>query len=146
MSFFVNRFLKGKWFAKSNSILSNRKKVLLLISTLHGYLKQGGLERVRRDLALLSGYVGDIVRGRYRDYSRKDIVLALAGIIYVVSPLDIIPDFIPFGFADDVAIITWAMTKIGGELVKYSAWKRGGSGAVGITGGDDIEEVEYEEV
>ena len=45
-----------------------------------------------------------------------------------------------------MAIITWAMTKIGGELVKYSAWKRGGSGAVGITGGDDIEEVEYEEV
>ena len=47
MSFFVNRFLGGKWFAKSNSILSNRKKVLLLISTLRSYMKNGGLKKVQ---------------------------------------------------------------------------------------------------
>ena len=114
MSFFVNRFLGGKWFAKSNSILSNRKKVLLLISTLRSYMKNGGLKKVRKDLMLL------------------------------VSPLDFIPDFIPFGFADDIAIITWAMAKIGGELSKYSQWK-----SMLITTGslyDDIEEVSYEEV
>ena len=144
MSFFVNRFLGGKWFAKSNSILSNRKKVLLLISTLRSYMKNGGLKKVRKDLMLLSDFVRDVVRGHYHDYSKKDIVLALAGIIYVVSPLDFIPDFIPFGFADDIAIITWAVAKIGGELSKYSQWKN-----MLITTGslyDDIEEVPYEEV
>ena len=54
MSFFVNRFLKGKWFAKSNSILSNKNKVLLVIATLRNYMKAGGLKKVRKDLVLLT--------------------------------------------------------------------------------------------
>ena len=53
MSFFVNRFLKGKWFAKSNSILSNKKKVMLVLASLRKYMKAGGLKKVSKDENLL---------------------------------------------------------------------------------------------
>ena len=144
MSFFVNRFLKGKWFAKSNSILSNKNKVLLVIATLRNYMKAGGLKKVRKDLVLLTDYVSDIIHGRYHEYNKSSIILALAGLIYVVSPLDVIPDFLPLGFLDDITIITWAIAKIAGELSKYSQWKN--TLITHSSGSDDIEEVPYEEI
>ncbi len=142
MSFFVNKFLKGKWFAKSASILSNKSKVLSILATLHQYMKNGGLFRIRKDLTLLSAYISDIVHGRYHDYSKSSIIMAFAGILYVISPLDVIPDFILFGFADDVAIITWAVAKISSELIKYEEWKKTQVQKVG----EVIEDVEYEEI
>lgn len=144
MSFFVNRFLKGKWFAKSNSILSNKNKVLLVIATLRNYMKAGGLKKVRKDLVLLTDYVSDIIHGRYHEYNKSSIILALAGLIYVVSPLDVVPDFLPLGFLDDITIITWSIAKIAGELSKYSQWKK--TLITTTSGYDDIEEVPYEEV
>jgi len=142
MSFFVNKFLKGKWFAKSASILSNKNKVLTILATLHKYMKNGGLVKVRKDLNLLSAYVSDIIHGHYHNYSKGSIIMALAGILYVISPLDVIPDFILFGFADDIAIITWAIAKISKELSKYEEWRSLDLHKVT----DDIEEVPYEEV
>ena len=142
MSFFVNRFLKGKWFAKSNSVLSNKNKVLLVLATLRKYMKAGGLKNVRKDLVLLTDYVSDIVHGHFHNYIQSSIILALAGLIYVVSPLDVVPDFLPLGFLDDITIITWAIAKIAGELSKYSQWK---STLISHpSDSDDIEEVPYE--
>lgn len=144
MSFFVNRFLRGKWFAKSNSILSNKNKVLTILASLRKYMQSGGLFKIRKDLMLLSDYISDIVHGRYHNYSKSSIIMALAGIIYVVSPLDIIPDFLFFGFVDDIAIITWAVSKMGNELSKYAHWKNTLITNADID--DDIEEVSYEEI
>ena len=144
MSFFVNRFLKGKWFAKSNSVLSNKNKVLLILATLRNYMKAGGLKKVRKDLVLLTDYVSDIIHGHYHNYNKSSIILALAGLIYVVSPLDVIPDFLPLGFLDDITIITWAIARIAGELSKYSQWKN--SLITNISEVVDIEEVPYEEI
>ena len=144
MSFFVNRFLKGKWFAKSNSLLSNKSKVLSILATLHSYMKNRGMLNVRKDLMLLADYISDIVHGRYKGYNATAIVMALAGVIYVISPLDVVPDFLPFGFLDDVSIITWIISKLSSELSKYEQWKNR------LThlpqGNDVIEEVDYEEV
>ena len=144
MSFFVNRFLRGKWFAKSNSILSNKNKVLTILASLRKYMQSGGLFKIRKDLMLLSDYISDIVHGRYHNYSKSSIIMALAGIIYVVSPLDIIPDFLFFGFVDDIAIITWAVSKMGNELSKYAHWKNTLITNADID--DDIEEVSFEEI
>lgn len=142
MIFFVDIFLKGKWFAKSSSILSNKSKVLSILATLHKYTKNGGLFRIRKDLNLLSAYITDIVHGRYHDYSKSSIIMALAGILYVISPLDVIPDFIFFGFADDIAIITWSLAKLSCELMKYEEWRKTQVQKVG----EVIEDVAYEEV
>lgn len=144
MSFFVNRFLKGKWFAKSNSILSNKKKVMLVLASLRKYMKAGGLKKVSKDLTLMADYVSDIIQGHYHNYNKSSIILALAGLIYVVSPLDVVPDFLPLGFLDDITVITWAIAKIADELLKYSQWK---STLISNTSeSDDIEEVPYEEI
>lgn len=119
--FAVNRFKKGSWLSKSNSLLGDKVKVLALVGTLTGYLKKGGLEKVRDDLKTLGNYISDIMHGRYKGYSKASLTLAVAAVLYVVSPLDLVPDFLPLGFLDDVSIVGWAISKMADELEKYKA-------------------------
>jgi len=48
--------------------------------------------------------------------------LAIGALIYLISPMDAIPDVIPIvGLIDDVAIITFAVTKLINDISKYLA-------------------------
>ena len=47
--------------------------------------------------------------------------IAIAALMYVVSPIDAIPDVIPvLGLTDDAAVIALAVTSLGTALKKYS--------------------------
>ncbi len=67
-----------------------------------------------RDLMALYKYMRDPAVAWYK----KSVVVA--GLIYFITPIDAIPDFIPVvGFLDDLGIIA-ALTKyLGRELVPY---------------------------
>ncbi len=62
--------------------------------------------------------------GDYRDVSKKNVVLTVASLLYFVSPLDLIPDAIPFiGFLDDVTIIGYVLSMLGEELTKFETFE-----------------------
>ena len=124
-TFFINRFKKGRWLNKSNSILNDKAKMTALLSKLPIYLKKEGLKRVKEDLLLLKDYISDIVHGQYKDYGKRGLALAVAAIIYVISPLDVIPDIIPTGLLDDATIIAWAIVQLNSELEKYKRYRSG---------------------
>jgi uncharacterized membrane protein YkvA (DUF1232 family) len=43
----------------------------------------------------------------------KRIIIVLLAFIYVVSPLDLIPDFIPvIGWLDDLGVLAWAAKQV----------------------------------
>ena len=43
----------------------------------------------------------------------KRVIIALLAIIYVISPLDLIPDFIPvIGWLDDLGVLVWAARQV----------------------------------
>ncbi|WP_312075507.1 DUF1232 domain-containing protein [Chryseobacterium sp.] len=54
-----------------------------------------------------------------------DIILPALGILYVVSPLDLIPDFIfpVVGVMDDLAILSLAIPKLIKEVDKFLLWE-----------------------
>ena len=74
-------------------------------------------------LRLLWLVLRDFVKGEYRVPWKA--IGALAGAaLYVVSPFDLIPDFlVPLGFTDDALVLalTWGLLKR--ELLDYCAWK-----------------------
>lgn len=122
---YVSLFKRGRWLKKSNSLLANKQKLNTLLAMLPTYLGKDGLKAVKERLTLLGHYVMDVVHGHYKEYSATSLTLAVAALLYVVSPLDIIPDFIPAGFVDDVAIVTWALAKLHDELQNYQKWNEG---------------------
>lgn len=48
----------------------------------------------------------------------------IAAIIYFVSPIDIVPDFlVGIGIIDDVAVLSYVLKQLSAELLNYSHWK-----------------------
>ncbi len=51
---------------------------------------------------------------------KKELMMIIGGIIYFVSPLDIVPDFIPIvGFLDDVTVIAFITKQLSGLIGTY---------------------------
>jgi uncharacterized membrane protein YkvA (DUF1232 family) len=85
---------------------------------------RGPLDEVWSYLTALYRLLRAYFRGEYRDISWKSIVLVTVGIIYFVSPFDIIPDWIPVaGFIDDAAVIVFVVKQIKTDLDNFLAWE-----------------------
>jgi uncharacterized membrane protein YkvA (DUF1232 family) len=62
--------------------------------------------------------------GEYTGLPATTTVAAVAVLIYFISPIDLIPDFIPVvGLLDDMALIAWFSTSIKHELDKFHEWE-----------------------
>ena len=71
--------------------------------------------------------------GEYREIETFTIVSGLAVLLYVLSPIDLIPDFIPVvGFLDDLSLISWFVGRFQGELTRFRAWEAEADGIAGI--------------
>ena len=67
------------------------------------------------------------IQGHYRGVSPMTIVSGVAVLLYVVSPIDLIPDFIPIlGFGDDLALIAWFVGRFRDEMAKFQTWEKAG--------------------
>jgi len=55
------------------------------------------------------GNVECMVQRRILGTSEKTIVLIITARIYFISPIDLIPDWLPCDFIDDAALITWVL-------------------------------------
>ena len=81
-------------------------------------------KKISRELRLALGLIMDYSKGNYRDVKKKDIILIVAGFLYLLNPADIIPDFVLFfGFFDDLSVLTYIVKKLDKELEKYDHWK-----------------------
>jgi len=78
------------------------------------------------DVALtLVRLVRSYATGDYRDIQSGTIISGLAVLLYVLSPIDLIPDFIPVvGFLDDLSLISWFVGKFQSELVRFREWEQ----------------------
>jgi len=65
------------------------------------------------------------VSGEYTGLPTTTVVAAVAVTIYFLSPIDLIPDFIPvIGLLDDVALVAWFGTTIKEEMDKFVEWEK----------------------
>lgn len=116
----IDKFLRSKWLTKAAKCVKTPGAMTKLALTAGVYLRKNGLKSVSEYLTLMVNYVKDVATGRYKGYSKTHLTLIVAAILYVVSPLDVIPDFlIVAGLIDDAAIIAWVFNEIGKELDEY---------------------------
>ena len=75
-------------------------------------------------LKVLIRMIRSYSNGSYRIMPWKSIVVMVAAVIYFVTPLDLIPDFIPVaGFVDDLGVLVWVFNSFGEEIDQYLEWE-----------------------
>ena len=81
---------------------------------------------VWESLQTLSRMIKAAVTGEYTGIPTSTLVGGIAVILYFLSPIDFVPDFIPvIGLLDDAALLAWFMTGIKTEMDKFEEWERG---------------------
>ena len=82
------------------------------------------LAKYCNDLCDIFELLRDRITGVYRETPWKTIAALTGALIYVLSPIDLILDFIPgIGFLDDALVIGLAIKLAQPDLEKYRAWK-----------------------
>lgn len=88
-------------------------------------LERGGaFARVLEDAKLLLSLVRDYWTRDYRTVPFWVIGAAVFALLYVLAPLDLVPDAIPgVGQIDDLAVVSVCLALVRQELAKYAAWR-----------------------
>ena len=120
---FITQFIKGNWLGKARLYTFNPRKMKVLLLQLGFYLTKNGLSSAKETLILIRDYLHDVSTGKYKDYELKKLTIIVGAIIYVVTPVDLLPDFIPAGFVDDLSILAWAANNAAIELNRYKCAK-----------------------
>lgn len=81
------------------------------------------LSELWQDIKILLELVKDWMKGEYKELTKSTILLIIGSLIYLVNPIDLIPDFLVGGFIDDLAVLGYVIKKIADELNAYKTWK-----------------------
>lgn len=121
-----------RYLPMAQRVLARGRLPVVLLAVARKRSSKGGLVKgLREDLSLLQALCVAWWRGEYRDISRPALVAAVAGLLYFLSPMDAIPDWIPgLGFVDDLAVLAWVTRKWSGELEAFRRWRDGQSADV----------------
>ncbi len=105
----------GKWTPKTHEEI--------LDTTEKAKKKASKLGELADDVITICSLVKDAAAGDYR--APWSTVAMLAGaLLYFISPVDLIPDFIPFaGLLDDVSFFGLALKTAKGIIDDYKVWK-----------------------
>lgn len=117
---------------KATDLLKDRSKMEEFLAKVKSWMTKVKdvpvLGSIVDDLVTMIEISEDYIKGNYRDIPVSSMVSVVAALLYVLSPIDLIPDFIPVaGFVDDVAVIGLVLRLgIGSDLKKYRKWKQAG--------------------
>lgn len=94
-------------------------------SRLQGAIAPGGpLTAIRDEVSTLIRMVTATVNRTYTDLPWQTLVAGLAALLYLVMPLDALPDFLPLaGFLDDAAVLGFVLKSIRDDIRRYQGWE-----------------------
>ena len=85
--------------------------------------KASNLGKSTSDFNLMISMIKDTISGKYK-MNPWSMSIIIGTIIYVISPLDAIPDIIPIlGWLDDASIVGFAISKLFEEIERYDKFK-----------------------
>jgi len=81
------------------------------------------MNSIRSDLLTSLSLVRAWLSGRYTGVSSQSILLVVAGLAYLLTPVDAIPDTLPgIGLIDDVTVLSFVFSQLKQELAQFQHW------------------------
>ena len=113
-------------FRKARRLLRNPEELSATLAQglAKAYSKRTVLVKIFEDFLLLFRLVKAWVLGEYKTVPKTTILWAVLAILYFLSPIDAIFDILPGGYLDDIAMISFILGRIKGDLDLFSAWER----------------------
>lgn len=110
------------------SLIKQKEKVAELIAGVgNKILRFGNNTRVKQLIEPISVFIRMIkahFNGSHK-LTNSTLGLVLLALVYFVSPIDIIPDFLGFfGFADDLSVVLAVYAKVKDEINQFLDWER----------------------
>ncbi len=117
--------LPKSWIGKASKVVTNRKRLKAVLQEAVQLLgREDHLKGVKDEAMILVNLVQDTVKRRYKGLNKKNLIFVVGAILYLISPLDLIPDFlVGIGFGDDLAILTYVFRHLKQEIDAYKEWK-----------------------
>lgn len=112
--------------SKASEIIKDKKKARKLLEEAMLKAKDnrsGPVDEMWTTLQLVFSLVKDWIKGDYKSIPKGSLMVIIVGLIYFITPLDMIPDLIPGGFVDDVVILGFLLKQIGSDIDNYKFWK-----------------------
>ena len=76
-------------------------------------------------IPVMISLVKNYVQGKYTTVPYGTILAVLSALVYFLSPIDIIPDFIPLaGYLDDMAVVGLCMNMVSIDIETYEKWRQ----------------------
>ncbi|MGT2895832.1 YkvA family protein [Streptococcus entericus] len=77
-----------------------------------------------KSIPILISMVRSYWKGEYKTVPIKSIIAIVSALIYFLSPLDVVPDWIPFlGQMDDALVIATVWKQVHKDIEAYREWK-----------------------
>lgn len=129
----ISRILKSIFFKKATGkagrYAKNSARLFELAKEVMGKMQKvgfkGNLAEFQTSVGLLIRMVRAYASGEYKQLPWKSLVSIVAVLIYFVSPIDLIPDFLPvIGITDDVALVVWLVKTLSGDIRRFADWEK----------------------
>lgn len=112
-------------YEEAARVLEDEDQIERLLQKLEKLLKDIPLAgEAVSSLPVLISLVRSYVKKEYTDIPVSSVVAVVAAILYTLSTIDLIPDFVPVvGYLDDAAVIAFCLNHVSNEVEEYRAWR-----------------------
>jgi len=115
----------GTYSEEAKSTIEDEDKFERFVQRLENKLKQiPHIGEYLSDIACMVSLVRKYIKKEYTDIPLGTIISIVATLIYIVSPVDFIPDAIPLvGYFDDIFLLGWVLKLIHSDIEEYKKWR-----------------------
>ena len=65
------------------------------------------------------------INGTYQGFSPMTLLMFVFVLVYFITPIDLIPDFVPaLGFTDDITVALMVMKRFSEDIKRYREWEQ----------------------
>lgn len=89
--------------------------------------RRPGAPGIGEQLLALPRLVQAVIKGSYGGMARSRLLMMAAALVYIVSPIDIVPEgiFMVLGLGDDALVLSWLAGAVLTETEAFLSWERG---------------------
>ncbi len=108
-------------YSKAKEVLDNEEDVEKFLIEVENKIKaipvkDVNLDKVPNMISLVRSYINK----EYTNISKENITIIISALLYLVAPIDVIPDSVPgIGYSDDIGIIKFALKLVNNNLDEY---------------------------